>query len=240
MSEKYLEIAKNYLSQNYPDAECAFVAGSIMRGEGKPHSDIDLVVIYGDAFDTVRRESKIFETVPIESFVHNEKSLKYFINLDVDGGVPSMPSMVSEGLIIGSNKSLAMSLKAYAQEVIAKGPKPLDKAAMLRARYGLTDLLDDIRDERPYGEYIGCVSEIYKKLGDFYLRSKCRWSGSGKGLIKQLNNIDSKFAKRYEMTFKQAFEGDKSQLEKLIIDVLEPHGGIFWDGDYQLAPKTWQ
>jgi hypothetical protein len=240
MSEKYLNIAKSYIEQNYPDAECAFVAGSIMRGEGKPHSDIDLVVIYSDDFDAVRRESKVFNDVPIESFVHNERSLKYFIDLDVDGGVPSMPSMIVEGIVIGPNTSLGMDLKAYAEEIIAKGPKQLDEASMLRARYGLTDLFDDIRDDRPYGEYIGCVTELYKKLGDFYLRSNGLWSGSGKGLIKQLRNADLVFAERYEMSFKVAFEGDKSQLDKLITDVLEPHGGLFWDGDYQLAPKTWQ
>ena len=56
MEQHSFDIAQRFFTAKFPDAECAFVAGSLMRGEGKPHSDIDLVVLYGPDFMAVRRE----------------------------------------------------------------------------------------------------------------------------------------------------------------------------------------
>jgi predicted nucleotidyltransferase len=52
--------ASALLASRYPSADCAFVAGSIMRGEGTLLSDIDLVVIFGHV-ETGWRESLRFE-----------------------------------------------------------------------------------------------------------------------------------------------------------------------------------
>jgi predicted nucleotidyltransferase len=40
-----VEVAVEVLASHYPDADSAFVAGSLMRGQGSSTSDIDLVVL---------------------------------------------------------------------------------------------------------------------------------------------------------------------------------------------------
>jgi predicted nucleotidyltransferase len=44
--EAALATAQAVMTERYPDADFAFVAGSVIRGQGTAHSDIDLVVVY--------------------------------------------------------------------------------------------------------------------------------------------------------------------------------------------------
>ena len=107
MEQHAFDIAQRFVAAKFPDAECAFVAGSLMRGEGKPHSDIDLVVLYGPDFTAVRREAHAFEGVPIDVFLHNEQAQDFFFGKDVRRGVCALPSMIVEGRVIGKDTALA-------------------------------------------------------------------------------------------------------------------------------------
>lgn len=240
MDQHSFDIAQRFFTAKFPHAECAFVAGSLMRGEGKPHSDIDLVVLYGPDFMAVRREAHVFKGVLIDVFLHNEQAQDFFFDKDVRRGVCALLSMIVEGRVIGKDAALAEKRKRMAQALIEKGPPPLDESDLKRRRYFISDLLDDLRDDRPPGEVIGCLSGLFVLLGDFHLRAQNQWSGNGKGLIRSLRKLDADFAARYEQDFAKAFQGDLSPIEKLVVDVLQPYGGLFWDGHYDLAPDDWK
>jgi len=240
MEQHAFDIAQRFVATKFPDAECAFVAGSLMRGEGKPHSDIDLVVLYGPDFTAVRREAHAFEGVPIDVFLHNEQAQDFFFDKDVRRGVCALLSMIVEGRVIGKDTALAEKRKRKAQALIEKGPPPLDESDLKRRRYFISDLLDDLRDDRPPGEVTGCLSGLFFLLGDFHLRAQNQWSGNGKGLIRRLRKLDAGFAARYEQDFAKAFQGDLAPVEKLVVDVLHPYGGLLWDGHYDLAPDDWK
>ncbi|SDI40736.1 hypothetical protein SAMN05216588_11665 [Pseudomonas flavescens] len=77
-----LVIANQLLRTRYAGASFAYVAGSIMRGQGTYLSDIDLVVIY-DCLEAARRESFMADGVPVEAFVHDRQTLGWFIDADV-------------------------------------------------------------------------------------------------------------------------------------------------------------
>ncbi|WP_231866572.1 nucleotidyltransferase domain-containing protein [Acetobacter malorum] len=69
-----LAAATSVFQVRYEAASFAYVAGSIMRGEGTYLSDIDLVVIY-DHLEAAYRESFIVGDIPIEAFVHDCETL---------------------------------------------------------------------------------------------------------------------------------------------------------------------
>ncbi|MGM0422612.1 MAG: nucleotidyltransferase domain-containing protein [Pseudomonadota bacterium] len=236
----YLSSAQEFYDLHFADAACGFVAGSVMRGEGGQHSDIDLVVLYGDNFDDPRRESYSYKDIPIEVFIHNEQAQDYFFDMDRRRGVNAMPSMVCEGVIIGANTELAERRKSIARKVTAQGPAPLSDSEHKRARYVITDLCDDLRDPRSRGEVLGILSALYPALGDFYLRAQNRWSGNGKSLIKRLQETDSAFAAEYERVFDQAFQDKFDPLLQFTETTLAPFGGFHWAGDRQKASAEWR
>jgi predicted nucleotidyltransferase len=57
-----LEAARRILEQRYTQARVLFVAGSVLRGQGTPASDPDVVAIYEHLPDAYR-ESLVLETM---------------------------------------------------------------------------------------------------------------------------------------------------------------------------------
>lgn len=238
--DKYLNIATEFYNQHFSDAECGLVAGSIMRGEGRAHSDIDLVILYDDSFDDVRRESHMYKDVPIEVFVHNVQAQNYFFDNDRKRGIPTMNSMVAEGIVIGKNPDFALPQKKRAVDILDAGPPALTKAQFDRMRYMITDKLDDLRDPRDMGAQMAVLSNLFEVAADFYLRAQGEWSGTTKGLVKRLGQVDAEFCDAYIQAFHSGFEGNTESAVKLCEGILEPYGGLYWAGDKQNAPDDWK
>nr|MBA4184122.1 nucleotidyltransferase domain-containing protein [Acidobacteriota bacterium] len=88
--DELIKITKEILQTKYPSAEFAFLAGSIVRGEGTAFSDLDIVIIYKE-LPNAFRESFYFRKFPVETFVHTPETLNYFIfDLDRPSSVGSL------------------------------------------------------------------------------------------------------------------------------------------------------
>ena len=84
---------------------------------------------------------------------------------------------------------------------------------------------------------------------DFQASRAVRFGARGEGAAVEADGarparagaeLDADFAARYEQDFAKAFRGDLAPIEKLVVDVLQPYGGLFWDGHYDLAPDDWK
>lgn len=238
--DKYLKIAQEFYDLHFKDAECGIVAGSIMRGEGHAHSDIDLVVLYGDDFEDVRRESHMYKDTPIEVFIHNRQAQNYFFESDQKRGIPTMNAMVAEGIIIGKNPDYAIRQKEYAQSILDSGPPDLTPVEFDRKRYMITDKIDDLRDPRDGGAKMAVLCNLFEVAADFYLRAQKEWSGTTKGLVKRLRQVDAEFCDHYIQAFQSGFAGDADAVIDLCEEILSPYGGWHWAGDHQKAPEDWK
>src|SRR4051794_40453736 len=98
MDERIIDVANAIRTDRYKDAGATFAAGSIVRGEGTPFSDLDLVVVYAH-LPSAYRESFRFDGYPVEAFVHDPTTLEYFfLEVDRPSGVPTLPQMIAEGV----------------------------------------------------------------------------------------------------------------------------------------------
>lgn len=235
-----LAIARGVFHARYDGASFAYVAGSIMRGEGTYLSDVDLVVIY-DHLEAARRESFIAENVPIEAFVHDRETLAWFVKEDVLRGRPSILNMVAEGEIIGQEHDRAEDLRTEISDVLAKGPPPLSPDALNALRYELTDAIDDLRGNRTLGEAIAIGASLHPKLVELALRGRGCWNAMGKWAPRLLNEVDTGLADRFERAFQALFtSGDVFSVIELVEAELAPHGGTLFDGDCRAAPGSWR
>ena len=78
-SERITEIANAIRAARYPDAAVVFAAGSIVRGEATPYSDLDLVVVY-PRLACAARESFRHDGYPVEAFLHDPETLEWAID----------------------------------------------------------------------------------------------------------------------------------------------------------------
>ncbi|GAB7530110.1 nucleotidyltransferase domain-containing protein [Pseudomonas sp. 3A(2025)] len=235
-----LAVAETVLRSRYEGASFACVAGSIMRGQGTYLSDIDLVVIY-DHLDAARRESFIAQGIPVEVFVHDLRTVAWFIDEDIERGRPSLLNMISEGVVIGPATGAAERLRQEVRKRLNAGPQPLATAALNALRYEITDAIDDLRGERSASEVMAIGAMLHARLVELALRGRGCWYGTGKWAPRLLGDMDPRLAQRFDEAFRALFvSGNASLVIALAEDELAPHGGTLFDGDCRVALASWR
>jgi predicted nucleotidyltransferase len=237
--EHLIGVTKEILQSKYSLAAFAFLAGSIVRGEGTAFSDLDIIVIFSELANPYR-ESFYFEGFPVETFVHTPESLDCFFERDAKEGVPSLAVMVSEGIVVPKETDLSEKLKQKANEILAH-PRPITKDEIDILRYQLTDLLDDIRDPRSKAELIGTGTGLYQILAEFYLRTNGHWSAKRKSIPRYLSKANPEFSQRFVDGFEEFFAlGRTEKVIELAEELLNQHGGLFFDGFRLEAHGDWR
>jgi hypothetical protein len=226
-----VEAAREIFRTRHAKARVIFLAGSVMRGEATPSSDLDLVVIY-ERLPNGYRESFTHRGWPVESFVHDVETLNYLLReSDPQTGVPALANMVFEGQEIPEPNEFSQGLKRLAAEVLAAGPPVWNEEDFRRMRYMLTDVIEDIRHPRGDAELVATGARLYEVVADFYLRSRTLWSARGKAVPRRLREVDAEFAARFCAAFETLFTTKRSeQLVALVEELLEPFGGFLFDG----------
>lgn len=236
----YMDVARDVLAQFHPNARCAFVAGSITRGEGTASSDIDLVVMYDDFFEDVHRDTLEEQGWLVELFVQNEMAQEYFFAKDIARGVAIMPHMVAFGHVIGPDVAYGVARQARARALYEQGPSLLRSDEIDQQRYFISSALDDACDPRPALEQIAILCDLFEKSADFSLRTARAWSGSGKHRAKRLRALDPDLAQAFEEAFTQALTGDMDLVVQLMQKILAPYGGFLQIGYKAIAPQDWK
>ncbi len=221
-----MAVAATALDTRFVGAACAFVAGSIMRGEGTMGSDIDLVVLY-PRLERAWRESFIADGFPVEAFVQDPSTLAHYLDEDARLGRPVMISMVAEGRIVGGDVALARHWQEKARARLAAGPAGEIDPSLL---YQVGDLADDLRGLRPPAEVRAIAAHLYPKLGDLMLLGRRQWSGAGKWVPRRLLALGAETLGRFEAAMAQAQVGDGAALLALCEEELARHGGSPFDG----------
>lgn len=234
-------VAHEILEERFPKAKVMFLAGSVLRGEGTASSDLDIVVVHENV-EVAYRDCFVHRGWPIEVFVHDPETLKYFFyEIDRKSGIPSLPSMVLEGKELPKPSPFSQSLKELAKKVIDAGPPELKEHELQKYRYGITDLCDDMRTPRNGAELVASAARLYQVLADFYLRSKGLWSASGKGIPRRLNKVDTRFALEFQDAFEEAFANKNAALILVLSEkILSPFGGFLFEGSRLDAPSGWR
>lgn len=241
MKEAARNLAEAIRVERYPEASAFFLGGSIIRGEGTEHSDLDIVVIFQHV-PAAYRESFLHSGTPVEAFVHDPATLAYFFNeVDRPSGVPSLPAMICEGIPLPESSAFSDSLKRLAQAVLDQGPPPWDSERIDQSRYHITGLVDDLRDVRPRAQTTAVGAELYSALADHIFRSRGIWSATGKAIPRRLQELSPTLAQNFETAFSQLF--GECQVEAAITlaeDVLRSEGGWLFEGYRSVAPETWR
>jgi Nucleotidyltransferase domain len=233
--------ALELVAAQFPDAIVTFLAGSVMRGEATETSDLDLVVVY-ERLEAAYRESFVHAGWPVEAFVHDTETLRYFfLKEDRDAGVPSLADMVASGVPLPKESALSKSLQVLAAEVILRGPPRWNDAEVAASRYAITNLVDDLRSPRSLAELTATATALYSALAEHFLRAQGLWSAKGKSIPRRLEFVAPVFAQRFADVFADLFARSRTEaVIQLCEDVLSPYGGWLFAGYKAVAPADWK
>ncbi|HEX8187864.1 MAG TPA: nucleotidyltransferase domain-containing protein [Pyrinomonadaceae bacterium] len=231
------EAAQGIFGERYKDARVLFLAGSVMRGEATPASDLDLVVVY-ERLPNAYREALVYGGWPVEAFVHDEGTLAEFFEEDRRRGVPALMSMVWEGAEVPGASEFSAGWKRRARELLEAGPPPWDEEELTLRRYRLTDWVDDMRFPRSGEELVATGAWLYQDAAEFYFRARGLWSAHSKTIPRRLRDVDADFAERFLRAFDALFAGKRpGPAVALVEELLEPFGGLLFEGFRREAEK---
>lgn len=218
------------LAQRYPTARLAILAGSVVLGQGTATSDLDLVLVDGLA-DAPFRASHRQDGWPVEVFAHTQASLETFFQSDVARRMPSLLQMCHEGLVLRDLDGLAPAIKQDVAVRLAAGPGAMTPAELDRARYFLTDLLDDWTSPRDAGEAHFISHALMRASVDLLLAVANRWTGNGKWTLRALRAADPERADAAVAALAVfGGHGDPEPIAAFAREALARAGGPLFDG----------
>ncbi|MEC5424316.1 nucleotidyltransferase domain-containing protein [Virgibacillus sp. C22-A2] len=224
-----VKAARKFIENYFPYCDGALLAGSVVRGEATKTSDLD-IVIFDKTYSSSYRESLIVYDWPIEVFAHNLNSYQEYFASDFKRARPSLPRMVSEGIIL-KDKGIIDSIKSEAKELLSKGPEKWSMEIINTKRYFITDTLDDFIGCSNRAEGIFIANTLAELVSEFVLRTNNKWIGASKWIVRSLREHDTKFAEQFVEAFDKFYRSSaKDKVINLVDEVLEPYGGRLFNG----------
>ena len=233
-----LPTIQKLIKERYPDAKAIFWAGSVSVNQGTSASDLDLVIVFEEVANAYR-EAFIYDGWPIDAFIHDLNTLRYFFEESRTGnGISGLSYMILNGREVTNPSAFLKNVKILAQEVFNAGPATWDQEQINKERFLITDVMDDIKYPVGRDEQIASAAWLFEALGQFYFRSQNKWCASGKSIIRYLKSDNPDLALEFTQAFEGLFQtGHSAALELLVKKILEPYGGLFWNGFRSDAPK---
>jgi len=162
------------------------VFGSYARGNDRPDSDIDLVVILKNGY---RREVEYFEDQAFEIIYTTEMDAVDYWQANKHDGV----GLWSVGRIVFDRGGVGEQLKKYGEKLCKEKPAGLDAAAIGHLRFDACDLIKAA--EIIYKDDPATASLlIHKKaanLIDVYFDKRQQWRPAPKQQIEVISNSDN-------------------------------------------------
>jgi hypothetical protein len=225
-----VDAALQIVTERYPDAVVAILAGSVTTGRATPTSDLDLIVVAPGDPDLPYRESFLAHGWPVEAFIHDEASIEGFYRFDATSGECALATMVSTGIVVLDKDGSAARLRELAQVVIDAGPPALSDGEMRDLRYTVTDLLDDLRGDPTGDESLVVGPALASQAGTLMLTLHGSWRSEGKWLLRRLRDASPDDAGELVAAMRAHQRGDAQPLIALAERVLESSGGRMFEG----------
>jgi hypothetical protein len=235
-AEQAIANAAELLSQRYIGAEFCLAAGSIVQGQAGEHSDLDLVVLFRE-LKCAFRESFHYRSMPVEAFVHDYETIQAFMDRDYKKAHPAIIHMIATGKVVGAETEISRRLQGYARALFDGGPEQTPEAKSKALRYSVSELIEDLRDDRTPPEVRAILYRLYETLGELRLRQSRAYIGTGKHLAQMLRACDPAFAETLDGIMIAGHAGRfSSEHLGLLVALLDTLGGQLFDGYRQDAP----
>jgi hypothetical protein len=189
------------------------IAGSIVRGEAGPTSDLDVFVVHGEPWRL--REQRRFAGVPAELFVNPATQVRRYFETEHARARPCTAHMFATGEPVAPVAPVIAELVAEAHAWLAR-PVERSAAELEQLRYGAVDALDDARDVIGTERAL-LLGDVVRQIVDYAFVSRAMFVPRRKDVVGKLAAIDAPAA---ELVRRWAASGELAAVEELAQHVL--------------------
>jgi len=165
------------------------IAGSIVRGEADPTSDLDIFIVHAEPWRL--RDQRRFHGVPTELFVNPPDRIRgYFASEHADGR-PGTADMFTTGEVLADADEVVLALVREAHEWMAR-PIELTANELASKRDAAVDALDnarDVGDRDPAAAHL-ILADAVAQIAAYAFWSRAMFQPRRKHLTRALASID--------------------------------------------------
>ena len=165
------------------------VAGSIVRGEAGPASDLDVFAVHAEPWRV--RVQKHFAGVPAELFVNPPDRIRRYFASEHEQARPCTAHMFATGEVLSGADTVVEELVREARECLAK-PVEVTLAELAGKRYAAVDTLDDARDMMGVDAAAAALllTAAVQQVAEFAFWQRAAFQPRRKDLVRALAAID--------------------------------------------------
>jgi hypothetical protein len=174
------------------------IAGSIVRGEAGPTSDLDVFIVHAEPWRL--RDQKRFQGVPTELFVNPPDRIRGYFESEHAEGRPCTADMFTTGELLGDADDVALALVRDAHAWMAR-PVEISESQLTTKRYGIVDALDDARDALASDPAAATLllARVVNEIVAYAFWQRRSWQPRRKHLTRALAAIDPIAAEHLRM-----------------------------------------
>ncbi|WP_128895639.1 nucleotidyltransferase domain-containing protein [Longirhabdus pacifica] len=234
MNLEAIATAKACVAEYFPNARFASLSGSVIMGTDTVNSDLDIVVC-DDEEETPFRQSFYYNERQVEIFVINTKVYPYFFEQSIETRIPTMLKMLSHAYVI-KDDGIGEQIMNEAKKLFNEGPGQWSESQIIQSRYEITDNLYDFIDLYDREELLYTANTLLQRIHEFIVGTRGNWNGIGKWGIRQLKVDHLQLSEELVSAFDAFYlRGEKEKIIAFVDNILEPHGGRFFNGYFALS-----
>lgn len=225
-----LHEAVDYILARFENVVGIIVAGSVLRGEGDIHSDIDTYIIMESNYR--QRVQKFFNGVRFELFANAPKFIEQYLIEEPKDGALISAHMISTGHII-------LNRSAIVDELIKKAQDSRDAKAeyteqkLTFDRYMLADRIENGLDLRERDSFMGqiIIDSAIQGMLVYQFMKKRKWIPRYKDLLKVIRIEEPELAKLVEDYYRKTGDTRFDIAGKIADYTLGVRGFFEWESD---------
>lgn len=213
------------------------VAGTIIRGNASPSSDLDLYVLH-EARER-QRVQRFFAGVPAEIFVNPPDQVERYFEGEKQGGRLVQAHMVGTGFVLYEEGTAVSRLRELAAAALASTPEP-PPDFLTRLRYAVATWLEDAEDVAGADPEL-CALLLWRAVEsavEYRFWAAGRWQPRYKDTLTALEAVDPGLAEDVRAFTRAADVGDRGRLARGIVGRTVGAEGFFeWESQVEpVAP----
>lgn len=231
-----LREAVAWIVDRYPDVVAIMACGTIIRGEPRPTSDLDIYVVRREPYR--QRVQRRFRDVPAEIFVNPAHQVHKYLADEQQAGRVITAHMLATGFVVLAVDDTLAQLRAAACRSLAASPA-WDAQRLTVARYMAVCRYEDATDvaaDRPAAASMILALAVHDMLAYRFLQAD-RYLPRDKDLLCELDAFDPALAAPARAFYAAPDLARRLALAEQLADaILETRGFFPWASDPEHVP----
>ncbi|UMR29447.1 nucleotidyltransferase domain-containing protein [Massilia sp. MB5] len=229
-----LEVAGEFVKENYSASDCAFLFGSFARGNPGAFSDLDILVLLPQMAAGAKPELKlqIYRGLRLEIFIFDRASLTEALHIQEKMGLRVFSSAIEDSILLHGSADVLEEFKQMVREHVSRRVLPQSDEIAPIARIRMTYCLAKLTLTEGHFDRVYLASTLFSLVGNALVRRASGAAAPVDRLYEAMAAHDRPFAQAYQQAYMLLCQhNDCSEFVRQTSIFLERSGGALWHNE---------